>query len=751
MKTKLFKQVSFVLSVLIISLVAGYAVFAAWIEPSAPPPGANVSAPINIGPDDQTKSGDICTTVGGPLVCLSTVSGVGGVDADWIILGADMYATTAVTEVGIGITNPGTLLHVSGAAPIIKASNPVLNQADSGTIEFTENDLVWGSNTYGFRVGYDGADNTFKILSANMATVNTRMAIERDSGEVGIGTATPSNRLSIVEVWGSQVQFGNAVNQGGYLTSMEADDAFLTSGASWNHMTGQWIARANQALGVILYNGDIRFQAKTGLTAGNAFTWDEMMRIRSNGRVGIGTTAPSQALDVNGYVRGSTGLCIADDCRTSWPAGGVGGADADWIISGTDMYATTAIDYVGIGTTNPQFELHVYGANNPAISLEGGGVGGREWRFYSTNNTASIGGGKLGLYDGTGGAYRVVLDSAGNLGIGESYPAERLDVNGAIRLGTTANTNTGTIRWTGADFEGYTGAAWVSLTAGGAAAAFGDGDWVISGTDMYATSAVNQVGINDSTPSYALDVNGDIRTTNRLLLGNLAADPAGINGAMYYNTGTNRFRCYENGAWTNCIGGAAAGLWTDQGTYITPNTLTTAGEVQVMDDGRVELQDTMDATGLADTGVLEIANSLRIDGNEIITNTSGILYLQYDNDGDLSVDDDTLYVDNSADRVGISNSGPLERLDVNGAIRLGTTANTNTGTIRWTGADFEGRTATGWISLTAGGVAAAAGDGDWIISGTDMYATSAINQVGITTLLLPMPQMLLEIPEPLTG
>lgn len=41
---------------------------------------------------------------------------------------------------------------------------------------------------------------------------------------------------------------------------------------------------------------------------------------RFNGNVGIGTTAPSQKLDVVGYVKGQTGLCIGNDCRTSWPS-----------------------------------------------------------------------------------------------------------------------------------------------------------------------------------------------------------------------------------------------------------------------------------------------------------------------------------------------------------------------------------------------------------------------------------------------
>ena len=34
-----------------------------------------------------------------------------------------------------------------------------------------------------------------------------------------------------------------------------------------------------------------------------------------------------------------------------------------------------------------------------------------------------------------------------------------------------------------------------------------------------------------------------------------ATDPSGTDGGMYYNTNLSRFRCYEGGAWANCVGG----------------------------------------------------------------------------------------------------------------------------------------------------------------------------------------------------
>ena len=41
---------------------------------------------------------------------------------------------------------------------------------------------------------------------------------------------------------------------------------------------------------------------------------------------------------------------------------------------------------------------------------------------------------------------------AGNVGIGTTGTAEKLEVNGAIRIGNTTTNNAGTIKWTGSDF-----------------------------------------------------------------------------------------------------------------------------------------------------------------------------------------------------------------------------------------------------------------------------------------------------------
>ena len=52
---------------------------------------------------------------------------------------------------------------------------------------------------------------------------------------------------------------------------------------------------------------------------------------------------------------------------------------------------------------------------------------------------------------------------AQNVGIGTASPQQQLDVNGAIRIGSTSTLNAGTIRYNAGKFEGSDGGSWKSL------------------------------------------------------------------------------------------------------------------------------------------------------------------------------------------------------------------------------------------------------------------------------------------------
>lgn len=87
-------------------------------------------------------------------------------------------------------------------------------------------------------------------------------------------------------------------------------------------------------------------------------------------------------------------------------------------------------------------------------------VGGSSFVVVPASDYGTFGTHYLGLsHDGTNG---YISSLAGDLWLG---PASGIvGIGGAVRLGTTSDTTAGNVRWTGTDFEGYTGSAWESFT-----------------------------------------------------------------------------------------------------------------------------------------------------------------------------------------------------------------------------------------------------------------------------------------------
>jgi len=168
-------------------------------------------------------------------------------------------------------------------------------------------------------------------------------------GDVGIGNLNPRNelhvgdRLILTEAAGSSWQLVN--------------NAYYN--AAWRYLTG------DEANGISLAdNGDIGFYTAVAGIADDPVDWgDPKLIVRQNGNVGIGKANPNTTLDVDGTI-------IATDYRVSgygpvinslgqW-VGEDMAPDADWVVSGSGMYAAISGN-VGIGTTSPQSALQVEG------------------------------------------------------------------------------------------------------------------------------------------------------------------------------------------------------------------------------------------------------------------------------------------------------------------------------------------------------------------------------------------------------
>jgi hypothetical protein len=131
-----------------------------------------------------------------------------------------------------------------------------------------------------------------------------------------------------------------------------------------------------------------------------------------------------------------------------------------------------------------------------------------------------------------GGNNAIVASSAGNVCIGATNPTERLKVDGGILLGNTSNTAAGTMRWSGADFEGYDGSSWKSFTAGGGgglpSGALGQ-TLRHNGLNWVATSNLCNdgayIGIGTSAPTTDLVIHRDADATVGIVIDNPNAGP----------------------------------------------------------------------------------------------------------------------------------------------------------------------------------------------------------------------------------
>ncbi|MFZ2202478.1 MAG: hypothetical protein WAV56_03715, partial [Microgenomates group bacterium] len=98
----------------------------------------------------------------------------------------------------------------------------------------------------------------------------------------------------------------------------------------------------------------------------------------------------------------------------------------------------------------------------------------------------------------------------------------------------------------------------ISLGAGAAAktVVLGSTDTTSTTTIQSGSGNINLLANGTATGNVQVGDGGAASATPDLLvLDTGSAEPTGTNGAMYYNTTTNKFRCYQNGAWSNCIGG----------------------------------------------------------------------------------------------------------------------------------------------------------------------------------------------------
>lgn len=331
-------------------------------------------------------------------------------------------------NVGIGTTSSSSRLTIVAASATDQV--PVTISTSSNSSIFLR--LSNQNNTNGY-IGYVGDSIA---LQAN----NSTKLLVSGNGNVGIGTISPNSPLHVT---------GDIFSDDG----IEAQ-AVVAWGTPHSYITG-----SGGTAGVMLdYTSDVgnirAFNNSSGTgTASIGFitAGSERVRITSNGDVGIGTTAP---LNYSGYTSltiGSTTSVGLIKLRSSYNSGngaeiyqGTGGSVWFNTNSTSTWMLSDSAGNVGIGTTSPTSRLNVSGGqiriqtsgtySEPAVIagiLSFDSVGG-QLTISSRSNGGSTHTAFFTSDSGTG-AERVRISANGNVGIGTTTPAAKLDVNGEIR------------------------------------------------------------------------------------------------------------------------------------------------------------------------------------------------------------------------------------------------------------------------------------------------------------------------------
>jgi len=353
---------------------------------------------------------------------------------------ASVFALTiqkGTGNVGIGTATPVSLLTVSGTN-LGKPALTVVNNQNNGGLggsailienpnagEFGDAGVVFRIPAQDWFAGIDnnGADS-FRINPQTDPSPSPTGLTITTSGNVGIGTTEPRNRLHIDR---GNYSYAELMISGTGKWDPNVPHPIQGQTEDWNYAALNLWDRTNDRLWHITHRNEpwanhqnkliFWFGNKAILGGAPQDPWEPVMTLAPvinqngnviSGNVGIGTTGPNGKLDVANLVRfgldeGGSGPKVITFTRDetdeanagkiaykpTWDpgvlgivgAGGAGGARRK-----IRMWDDVLIDgYVGIGTPKPEKQMHVAGPLNPAYILEDTGKGReRKWQISTS-------------------------------------------------------------------------------------------------------------------------------------------------------------------------------------------------------------------------------------------------------------------------------------------------------------------------------------------------------------------------------
>ena len=395
---------------------------------------------------------------------------------------------TNAGAVGIGTSSPARKFVVRDSG----AQMSLLSDTDgSSVINFGDT-----ADDNAGRIHYNNDTDAMFIRTATVDRITIL-----SSGNVGIGTTSPSEKL---EVSGGHLKVTNAGNANIYIN-----------------------ANAVGSDATIYFEEDDGIKAKIQHDASNdsmLFTdgaYTDTMTLKS-AKVGIGTTNPTAPLDVHGMLR------VQESSNTAFYSGNYVRVFSDQSYGFRNSGGTTKAQIsmngnsyfnggnVGIGTASPGYNFQVVGSGDTIASVVAGNSSVAGFNMGSSGTPADGG----IRYDNS--ADKLIF-RAGNATKAELSSTGALTLNSAYTFPTADGSANQVLK---TDGSGNLTFATVAGASGGTSISDSDGDTKIqveessdedkirfdtAGTQRMLLDNTGNVGIGTNTPGYKLDVGGSVR------------------------------------------------------------------------------------------------------------------------------------------------------------------------------------------------------------------------------------------------